>query len=130
MVRAAGLRVLPRTRGECKDEPRPCPYVTCRHHLLLDIARDGRLYVTRDMDEADEDSVGDALEQMPQTCALDVADRGGMFEEDVAGLLNLTRTHIADIETAAKRKIRRDGHELDDREHPEDSYIRHMEGKR
>jgi hypothetical protein len=27
----------PRTRAECKDEPRPCPWVACKHHLYLDI---------------------------------------------------------------------------------------------
>jgi hypothetical protein len=28
----------PRTRGDCQLEARPCPWVSCRHHLLLEIA--------------------------------------------------------------------------------------------
>lgn len=28
----------PRTRGECLEEARPCPWVGCRHHLLLEVA--------------------------------------------------------------------------------------------
>ncbi len=28
----------PRTRAECRDEARPCPWVSCRHHLAIDIA--------------------------------------------------------------------------------------------
>ena len=28
----------PLTRAECKDGPRPCPWVSCRHHLLLEVA--------------------------------------------------------------------------------------------
>lgn len=28
----------PRTRAECIDGPRPCPWASCRHHLLLEIA--------------------------------------------------------------------------------------------
>src|SRR4051812_16253635 len=23
----------PRTRGQCKEDVRPCPYVSCKHHL-------------------------------------------------------------------------------------------------
>src|SRR5438128_1430976 len=26
----------PRTRAECKNEARPCPWVACKHHLYLD----------------------------------------------------------------------------------------------
>ena len=28
----------PITRADCIDGPRPCPWVSCRHHLLLEIA--------------------------------------------------------------------------------------------
>src|SRR5262249_3741583 len=28
----------PRARAECVDGPRPCPYVSCQHHLFLDVA--------------------------------------------------------------------------------------------
>jgi hypothetical protein len=27
----------PRNRSECKDGPRPCPWVSCRYHLALDV---------------------------------------------------------------------------------------------
>jgi len=34
----------PRTRAECVDGPRPCPYVSCQHHLYLDVsARTGAI---------------------------------------------------------------------------------------
>jgi hypothetical protein len=29
----------PKTRAECRDEARPCPWVGCRHHLLLEVAK-------------------------------------------------------------------------------------------
>jgi hypothetical protein len=129
MVRAVHLRVLPDTRGDCKDGVRPCPLVSCRHHLLLDVASDGRLYRTLPFDEHSSDSILEALVAMPETCALDVADRGGLFEKEVAEILNLRHTQLADIEARAQQKIRHGGHDL--HEHPEDSYIRHMykEGK-
>src|SRR5688572_18051569 len=28
----------PRTREECRDGPRPCPFVACRHHLYIDVS--------------------------------------------------------------------------------------------
>lgn len=31
----------PRTRAECLQEARPCPWVSCRHHLLLEVASAG-----------------------------------------------------------------------------------------
>lgn len=128
MVKAAPihLRVLPETRGECRGGARPCPLVSCRFHLLLDVAIDGRLYKTRALDETSAESILDALVAMPETCALDVADRGGMFEKDVAELLNLGHSQMADIEATAQQKVRERGQDLDYREHPEDSYIRYM----
>ncbi len=46
MTRPSLLRVLqergdvharPRTRGDCADGPRPCPWYRCRHHLGLEV---------------------------------------------------------------------------------------------
>src|SRR3954447_3808561 len=28
----------PRTRAECAEGPRPCPYVSCKHHLFIDVS--------------------------------------------------------------------------------------------
>lgn len=41
---ATAIRALlniprPRTRADCLDGPRPCPWVACRHHLLFEVAR-------------------------------------------------------------------------------------------
>jgi hypothetical protein len=38
---------------------------------------------------------------MPETCALDVADRGGASSERLAELTNLTRERVRQIEAAA-----------------------------
>ncbi len=29
----------PKTRAECRAEARPCPWIACRHHLLLEVAK-------------------------------------------------------------------------------------------
>lgn len=81
----------PKTRGECRDAPRPCPWVSCRHHLALEVnAETGSIklvFPTREVWELDE------------TCALDVADRGGTVLEKVGETLNLTRERVRQVET-------------------------------
>jgi hypothetical protein len=42
---------------------------------------------------------------LPSTCALDVAERGGQSLEEVGSLLNITRERARQIEVAALRKI-------------------------
>lgn len=33
----------PRTRGDCEDGPRPCPWVGCRYNLMLEVTEAGGL---------------------------------------------------------------------------------------
>jgi len=86
----AALPARPRTRGDCVDGPRPCPWVSCRHHLYLDVTETGTIrYPSCEVDE------------MGETCALDVADRGGNTLEVVGSLLRVTRERIRQVETMA-----------------------------
>jgi hypothetical protein len=41
------------------------------------------------------------VDELAETCALDIADRGGAYLEYIADLLNLTRERIRQIETMA-----------------------------
>lgn len=125
MVRAVHLRVLPETRGECRGGARPCPLVSCRMHLLLDVAEDGRLFMTRDLDEGDADSIVDALREMPETCALDVAAAGGMTFEQVAVLMSMRKQSVDQVEKRALERLRAAEHDWEEREHPEDFYVRY-----
>jgi hypothetical protein len=79
----------PRTRGECTGGPSPCPFVSCKHHLYIDVNRFGGLKFN---------FPGIELEEMAETCALDVADRGGATLEEVGAILNLTRERIRQVE--------------------------------
>jgi hypothetical protein len=72
----------PRNRGECLDGPRPCPWVRCRWHLLFD---------TKGSRELTDDELAERLVGMPETCALDVADRGPAEGVDIAAMLGLSR---------------------------------------
>jgi hypothetical protein len=87
----------PKMRAECVDGPRPCPYVSCQHHLYLDVsARTGAIKLNfPDLEVWD----------MNETCALDVADRGGTTLEDVGAIMNLTRERIRQVEVKALAKL-------------------------
>lgn len=82
----------PRTRGDCKGSERPCPFASCRHHLALDVSEDGSIKQNFPHIDVDE---------MVDTCALDVADRGGLTLEETATRLNLTRERARQIEHRA-----------------------------
>jgi hypothetical protein len=87
----------PKTRNECVDGPRPCPFVSCQHHLYLDVsARTGAIKLNfPDLE----------VWEMNETCALDVADRGGTTLEDVGAIMNLTRERIRQVEVKALAKL-------------------------
>ncbi len=108
----------PQTRGDCIKGPRPCPWVTCKYHLLTDISIDGRLILNGNADgpliqrdrerhvPASADGVAEALASMEETCALDVADGGGCASEHVAAFLGVDQRRVEQIETVAIAKIR------------------------
>ena len=71
--------VRPRTRADCVNGPRPCPFVSCRHHLAIDITGRGSLRVDKR-----------ELADMPETCSLDVADRGETTLEEIGRILGFS----------------------------------------
>jgi hypothetical protein len=87
----------PRTRAECADGPRPCPFVSCKYHLYIDVSpRTGAIKLNfPDLEVWD----------MGESCALDVADRGGTTLEDVGAIMNLTRERIRQVEVKALAKL-------------------------
>lgn len=91
------LEERPVTRGECAEGQRPCPFVSCKHHLYLDVsARTGAIKLNfPDLE----------VWEMTETCALDVADRGGETLEKVGELANLTRERIRQVEVRALARI-------------------------
>lgn len=73
----------PKTRGECVDGPRPCPWVSCRAHLALEVNPENGSVKINFPHIFDRGGTPD-LSLMPATCALDVADanpRGVTLEE-------------------------------------------------
>lgn len=88
----------PAARGECRTASRPCPYVSCKFHLYLDVnPQTGSIKLNfPDLE----------VWEMSETCALDVADRGGITLEEVGALLNLTRERIRQVELSGLQKLR------------------------
>jgi len=91
----------PATRGDCLQGPnaqRPCPWVSCVHHLAVGVSeKTGSLHLPFGDDH---------LEVMHETCALDVADRGGMTLVEIGVMMNITRERVRQIEVAALQKVR------------------------
>ena len=87
----------PVTRADCGAGERPCPFVSCKHHLYLDVsARTGAIKLNfPDLE----------VWEMVETCALDVADRGGTTLEEVGAIMNLTRERIRQVEVKGLAKL-------------------------
>lgn len=92
------LPLLPLTRADCADVPRPCPFVTCRWHLYLDVnAGSGNITLNFPDLEVDE---------LQHSCCLDVADEGGVTLEQAGAALNITRERARQLEASALVKLR------------------------
>lgn len=88
----------PKMRCECMNEERPCLFVSCKHHLYLDVNIETG---TIKYNFPDKD-----VWELKETCALDVADRGGITLEEVGEILNLTRERIRQVEVKGLSKLR------------------------
>lgn len=92
----------PRTFADCDAADLgasvPCPFVSCKHHVALDVnERAGS--IKSNFPDCDPDEI-------PHTCTLRVAERGGATLDDVAAVMNLTRERVRQIQDIALAKIR------------------------
>ena len=87
--------------GDGANCERPCPFVSCRHHLYLDINPEtGSIKLN---------FPHLAIWELKETCSLDVADRGGATLEEVGELSNLTRERIRQLEVRGLLKLKQIG---------------------
>ena len=87
----------PITREDCRKMARPCPYVSCKHHLYLDIKPNGSYKVN---------FWGAELGDLKYTCALDIAEKRQMTSlEEIGAHTNLTRERVRQIEESALKKL-------------------------
>ncbi len=88
----------PATRQECRQDAGPCPWVACKHHLYLDVNPEtGSIKINFPDLEPWE---------LTHTCALDVAERGGITLEEVGEIMNLTRERIRQVEVRGLLKLK------------------------
>lgn len=127
------LAEKPRLRGECKGNIRPCPWISCRHNLIVDVLDEsgglvinapikrpearGRAIVPKEwatslfLDQA-EDAVEfffDEPDPSRPTCSLDEADRvgaEGMQLDEISNMMYVTRERVRQIEAEGLAFIR------------------------
>ncbi|MBW2999730.1 hypothetical protein KY339_03580 [Candidatus Woesearchaeota archaeon] len=88
----------PKTRAECDYERGNCPWVGCKYHLGA--------YVDKKTKELQLENAEIGLFEREETCALDVAELGGLSLEDVGEVMGkLTRERIRQIEARAIGKL-------------------------
>lgn len=99
---------VPATRADCINAPRPCPYVSCRHHLWLRLQQE-----QAGNPQAGKQGATTFRPSSMQSCSLDVADRGAGFEE-IGRLLGMDVTRARQIAQSAIEKLRTAGASDDD----------------
>lgn len=98
----------PKTRADCVDGPRPCPFVSCQHHLYLDVnPTSGAIKVNFPRLDVWE---------MDETCALDVADKhaGGAPLPVVAAAMGLSYDRTFQVVDEAKQHARAEANAIGD----------------
>ena len=88
----------PRSRADCINSPRPCVFVSCKYNLYLDVNPETGSIKLNFPDKE--------IWELEYTCALDVAEKGGITLEEVGEIMNLTRERIRQFETRGLEKVR------------------------
>lgn len=89
----------PKTRADCEDVPRPCPYVGCRYNIFLDVTPFGTLRFRQDDNWEGHFDGRD-------NCALDIAARGPSTLQEIADVTGVCRERVRQELDMALEKIR------------------------
>ena len=92
----------PKNRSECVGGVRPCPFVSCRYHLYLDV----KPHKTSETIMINYAELGGPHE-MEFSCALDEIEKypGGMTLEQIGKRMNITRERVRQIEASLRQKL-------------------------
>lgn len=128
----------PRTRGDCQGEARPCPWVGCRHHNLLDVGtgskRQGvsiarergpgrRPHLGRSCGDDElrrwTDAAVSTVYTSTMSCSLDAGDLGPHTQAETAAHLKLSEAQVGVEYNNGLRKLfvrvgRASGYEIDE----------------
>lgn len=100
----------PKTRGDCVNVSRPCPYVACRHNLSVDITVSGTVRIRAGVDAlVREASVPgqyqEVWDRQTPNCSLDVAELGGLSYKQLGYVMGRTRQRAEQEVAAALRNF-------------------------
>ncbi len=73
-----------------------CIHTHCRYSLLQERSH---------IDEWESEDFDELVDALPSTCALDLADLGGMRLEEVAMVMGMARPRVEQLEILALRKL-------------------------
>ncbi len=79
------------------DYWKPRNRVSCKYHLYIDVNPE-KGSIKMNFPDVE-------VWEMAETCALDIADRGGITLEDVGEIMNLTRERVRQVETTGLAKL-------------------------
>lgn len=103
----------PRTRADCANVPRPCPFVGCRHNNYLEVLDGGMIKLNHALDPWDVPP--------EKSCSLDVAETdGGVDIRSTADAIGCSSTRIDQVMRGVELKLRS--------AHPESRRLREYKG--
>jgi hypothetical protein len=88
----------PKTRADCIDGPRPCPWIRCEWHALWVLRSDRLLPLKQYTDE----QIIDLISMMKHSCVMDICDMGEATLEITGEVLHTTRERVRQIEECDK----------------------------
>lgn len=93
--------IKPKIRKDCENVPRPCPFVSCRYNIFLDVnSQSGNIKNVFN-------EFKDPIYMTFNNCVLDIVEKHGcMTLEDIGKIMNITRERVRQICDASVRKIR------------------------
>lgn len=95
----------PKMRSECKGGLRPCPWVTCRHHMIwYYVYEKGKGEAGKNLSKKSDDKIAELAISLSETCTLDVTDRGEVTLEVIGDLLGITRERVRQLQDGTKGK--------------------------
>ena len=87
-------------QGGCAEGVRPCPFVSCRHNLFLDVDAGGNVVLNF------PEGVGPEDVPPEESCSIDVAMRGGKEVGEIARLLTTTEEEVEEAIERGAPKMR------------------------
>ena len=102
-------KTRPQKREDCIGGERPCPFISCRYHMLWALSSKKRNEAPKDILSMTDEEIVDKALSLSETCVLDVADNGRATFEYIAEILGMTRQAVDHIQNGSVAKEFRSG---------------------